>query len=548
MRQLAFYVLISALVACSVEADPWDTVSGLERPDCAAELATAEGKVTGAPSTTGGACEYRGLRYAAPPVGDLRFAPPAPAPKHAEVKAATVYGPQCLQKYGIDQMGVDLDLLTVGKEDCLFLNVWRPVGERLPVMVFIHGGAFVIGGGSWGIYDGDLLSQEGVVVVTINYRLGPLGFLAYPAGLTDGVAGNQGILDQIAALRWVKDNIAAFGGDPGNVTVFGESAGGMSVCTLLASPEARGLFHAAIIESGGCKAVAELSTGYAHAVSYAADVGCAGATDKLACMRQVPAVDLMKDMQFDVILSALEPHVEGEVVPQIPLEQIRAGTFNKVPLLAGSNANEVKIVAMTNLNNLKLKNASWGEFYEGLDATFGVTDATQLRKFYGQEDFATPFDAWFMLKTDMVLGCPTLIAAQSVAEQGVPAYHYVFNWDDLGSLSETIGAVHGLELFFVFGTMKGLQPIVPEDQFDGALRLSKRMRQTWANFARNHAPSADGLPEWPRVEKGTVVLDVDSAVDLDIKRDACAWWDARLPVGLENQTQGFHGLVENYPF
>lgn len=548
MRILALLVLSSALAACSASSEPWSTTSTIERPDCSAELATAEGKVTGSPSKTGGACEYRGLRYAAPPLGDLRFAPPAPAPKHSEVKAATAFGPQCLQKYGIDQMGLNADLLTVGKEDCLFLNVWRPVGEKLPVMVFIHGGAFVIGGGSWGIYDGDLLSQEGVIVVTINYRLGPLGFFAYPAGVTDGVAGNQGILDQIAALRWVQENIAAFGGDPRNVTIFGESAGGMSVCTLLASPEARGLFHAAILESGGCKAVAELPVGYAHAASYAADTGCAGAADPLACMRGLTGEDLIEKMHFDIILSALEPHVDGKAVPQIPLDQIRGGTFNKVPLLAGSNANEVKIVAMTNLNNLKLKDATWGEYYNGLEAAFGVTDAAQLGKFYGQDDFATPFDAWFMLKTDMVLGCPSLIAAQAVAEQGVPAYHYIFNWHELGSLSETIGAVHGLELFFVFGTMKGLQPIVPEDRFDDALRLSKRMRQTWANFARDHAPSADGLPEWPMVGKGTVVLDVEPVVDLGIKRDACAWWDSRLPVGLENMTNDFHGLVENYPF
>lgn len=548
MRFVSPMALLVAFAACSVESDPWSTVSTVERPDCAAELATEQGKVTGTPSKTGGACEYRGLRYAAPPVGDLRFAPPAPPPQNSTVKAATAYGPQCLQKYGIDQMGVDADLLTLGSEDCLFLNIWRPIGETLPVMVFIHGGAFVIGGGSWAIYDGDLLSQEGVVVVTINYRLGPLGFFAHPAGVTDGVTGNQGIQDQIAALQWVKENIASFGGDPRNVTIFGESAGGMSVCTLLASPEARGLFHAAIIESGGCKAVAELTTGYAHAASYAADTGCAGDADPLACMRKVPADELMEKMQFDIIYSALEPHVDGETVPQIPLDQIRGGTFNKVPLLAGSNANEVKITAMTNLNNLKLRNAPWGEYYKGLEATFGVTEATQLRKFYGQEDFATPFDAWFMLKSDYLLTCPSLIAAQAVGQQGVPAYHYIFNWDDLGALSDTIGAVHGLELFFVFGTMKGLQPIVPEAQFDDALRLSKRMRQAWARFARDHAPSADGLPEWPTVGKGTVVLDAESAVDLDIKRNACAWWEPRLPVGLENQAGGFSILVENYTF
>jgi para-nitrobenzyl esterase len=537
------------LAACSTPTDEPGLAVAEARPDCTVEVKTAQGTVVGASSISGLTCAYKGIRYAAPPVGDLRFAPPAPPPSFGKAKLGG-FGEHCLQKYGIKQMGLNLDLLTEGKEDCLFLNVWRPEGENHPVMVFIHGGAFTIGAGTWGIYDGDLLAQEGVVVVTLNYRLGPLGFLAMPAHVTDGVAGNQGILDQLAALEWVQANIQHFGGDPKNVTVFGESAGGMSVCTLIASPKAAGLFHAAIIESGGCKAVAELATGYAHAASYAVDTGCAGAADPLACMRKIDAVTLMKDMQFDVVVSALEPHVDGDVVPGVPLERIRAGTFNKVPVLAGSNANEVRITALTNPHNQSLKTAPWSEYYRALEATFGAADASALRELYGSANFDTPFDAWFMLKTDYILGCPSFLAAKSLGAAGVDAYHYIFAWNELGALQDTIGTVHGLELFFVFGTYPGLQLTFPNDAVAGAEKLSRQMRRTWATFAKTHAPGAEelGLPAFPKVSAGSMVFDVASQTDAQIKRAACQFWDARLPLGLEHQASGFNDLVSNYTF
>lgn len=547
-RKLLPSVLLVLIAGCTITSDDGPSAAAEERPDCSIAVKAEQGTFLGGPSRSGMTCSYKGIRYAQAPVGDLRFAPPVPTPAFSGTVKLGDYGAQCLQKYGIDQMGVDADLLTLGSEDCLFLNVWRPAGEKLPVMLFIHGGAFTIGAGTWGIYDGDLLSQEGVVVVTINYRLGPLGFLAAPSGITDGVTGNQGIQDQIAALAWVKANIGAFGGDPGNVTIFGESAGGMSVCTLLASPKAAGLFHAAIIESGGCKGVAELSRGYANAASFAADTGCSGAADPLACMRAVPAATFMEQVQFDLVISALEPHVDGDVLPDVPLTRIRAGKFNKVPVMAGSNANEVKIVSLTNPHNLTLKTTPWSDYYNGLEASFGVTEAAALRELYGQADYETPFDAWFMLKTDFVLGCPSFLAAQSLGQAGVDAYHYIFAWDRIGALKEGLGTVHGLELFFVFGTYPGLQITFPNDEIANVEKLSQKMRTAWATFARTHAPGAAGLPAFPKVKDGSMIFDVESTIDTQIKRAACKYWDSRLPMGLENQAAGFHDLVENYTF
>jgi para-nitrobenzyl esterase len=548
MYRFALIVGLLLLGACTDSEGPSFWESTPVAPDCSEPLETVQGKMTGRISRTGATCEYVGVRYAKPPVGELRFAPPQPLPAGTGTIAATTYRDQCLQKYSIDQMGVEANLGVVGKEDCLFLNIWRPQGEDLPVMLFIHGGAFTIGAGSWNVYEGDLLAQEGVIVVTINYRLGPMGFFAYGPGVTEGVDGNQGIRDQIAALQWVKENIASFGGNPGNVTIFGESAGSMSVCTLLASPLAKGLFHAAIMESGGCKSVASLETGYAHAASYAVDTGCSGAVDPLACMRKLPEDELIRDMNFDLILSALEPHVDGTVLTASPLEMIRSGDFNRVPLIAGSNQDELQIVALTNPDNLKLKTASWGDYYAALEASLDATTASGLRKHYNQAEYANPFDAWFISRTDRALACPTLLGAQAVAEHGLPAYHYIFNWEDLGALSRALGSVHALELFFVFGSLHWMHPAIPTERLDDAQKLSKQMRGLWASFARDHVPSADGMPAWPELGEGSLVINTESVVDAAIKRAACAWWDPYLPTGLEEVIDGVNALVENYEF
>jgi para-nitrobenzyl esterase len=543
VRRLALFALLT-FAACGETTNATPGAPADDRADCAAPAPTADGPLLGHPSRTGATCEYLGIRYAKAPTGALRFANPVAVEPHTQVMAASEHGSTCLQKFHLDEFGFDTVLSTGGDEDCLFLNVWTPGGTKRPVMVFIHGGAFVLGSGS--AYNGDWMAQEGAVVVTLNYRLGPLGFLYYPALVTEGgTAGNQGILDQLLALAWVQKNIAAFGGDPENVTVFGESAGAMSVCTLLASPKAKGLFHAAIIESGGCEVTASPATGYAHALTYAAEVGCAGAPDVLACLRAVPAAELIEKLRFGPLGSALEPHVDGVVLTDTPLKLIRKGAFNRVPLLSGSNANEVQGLAAADPAYFGLKTLSWGKFGAALVATFGRDDGLRLAELYGPGTYATPFDAWWTLKSDYILACPSLFAPQAVAARGLPAYHYVFTWADLGAVSRVTGTVHGLDLFFVFGNLGPLYTLIPADHYAAAQKLAARMRRLWATFARTHAPAAAdlGVPAWPQVGAGSMLLTYDMAVDPAIKRAACAFWDGRLPVGLENQTANILNLV-----
>ncbi len=303
---------------------------------------------------------FRGVPYAAPPVGDLRWKPPQPVQSWSKPRACTSFGPSCPQP---GQGGsFYIDVLAVGStdEDCLYLNVWSPAessDERLPVMVWIHGGSFETGSGSMAIYDGRNLAARGVVVVTINYRLGPFGFLAHPslsAESPHGVSGNYGLLDQIAALEWIQRNIAGFGGDPGNVTVFGESAGAISILDLLVSPLASGLFHRAISQSGillddgfGVSTTGTLEQGESAGEAFAARLGVSDSSDALARLRTKTADELLAAMTAVAPGTALleqglvwKPVADGYVLPDRPSRLWAAGERHNVPLLIGSNADE----------------------------------------------------------------------------------------------------------------------------------------------------------------------------------------------------------------
>jgi len=261
---------------------------------CSVPVTTTEGPVSGIPESE--SCAYKGVPYAAAPVGALRFRPPAPAPARAEVFVADEFSPWCMQSFHVGIL--DRNLLSIKvSEDCLYLNIWRPQKSgRFPVMFFMHGGGLLVNSGATGMYEGEHLSStQDVVVVTINYRLGAFGFLSLPelsAEDPNGGSGNYGLLDQIAALTWVRDNVAAFGGDPDNVTIFGESAGGWSVCNMLVSPLARGLFHRAILQSGGCDSTRTVDEGYADGRSFTEYVGCSG-PDVATCLRDLPADKLL---------------------------------------------------------------------------------------------------------------------------------------------------------------------------------------------------------------------------------------------------------------
>jgi para-nitrobenzyl esterase len=231
------------------------------------------------------------------------------------------------------------------------------------------------------------------------------------------------------------------------------------------------------------------------------------------------------------------------VLTDSPLAIIRSGNFNRVPMLAGSNANEVQALAIADPHYLSLQAMPWGEYYQALYASFDKAEAQALAALYGSANFETPFDAWFTLKSDSILSCPSLIAPQAVAAQGIPAYHYLFSWQELGAVARLTGSFHGLDLFFVFGNFGILNTVISFDDIAAAIELSANMRKFWTAFARTHVPAAPGQPVWPEVASGTMILDTERSVDADVKRAACKFWDGRMPMGLENQTADFNNLI-----
>ncbi len=300
-----------------------------------------------------GVVAYKGIPYAAPPVGDLRWRAPQPAAPWTGVRVADAYGHDCMQEPFPSDAA---PLGTPPAEDCLYVNVWapeKPASPKLPVMVWIHGGGFVNGGASPAVYDGRHFAKRGVVFVSLNHRLGRFGFFAHPALSSEnpkGPLGNYGYLDQIAALKWVQKNVAAFGGDPGNVTVFGESAGGGSVHTLMVSPLARGLFHKAIVESGGGRAGGimtprNLKEAEAVGVAFAKLAGVTGEdAAALAALRKLPAPDLVRGLNLMTMGQQRDtyagPMIDGQIVAEEPETAFRAGRQARVPYLVGANNRE----------------------------------------------------------------------------------------------------------------------------------------------------------------------------------------------------------------
>lgn len=405
---------------------------------------------------------------------------------------------------------------TVQSEDCLFLNVWTPGsdGAKRPVMVWIHGGAFVTGAGSIGLYSGKALAATGdVVVVTINYRLGNLGFLRL-GDLTNGriaSTGSEGLQDQVAALTWVRDNIASFGGDPGNVTIFGESAGGMSVGCLLACPAARGLFHKAICQSGGAHIARPRDHANRVAETFLKHFG--GAANDL---ESAPIAALLK-AQADVLLEvdeqhdphklgsmAFQPVVDGNVLPQWPIDAVRAGSASGVPVLAGSTTEEWKLwtaldTKFHTMDEAKLERWAERQFGEGASSLLAA------------DRDGSPYERYVSMQTDRAFREPTLrlLGAQSA---GAPVYEYVFDWRSPAA-GGVFGACHALELGFVFGSY-GLPGA---DNFFGtgaeADAINLAMMQAWTSFARTGVPKADGVegwPQWSKASPAAMVFGADS--------------------------------------
>jgi para-nitrobenzyl esterase len=495
----------------------------------AAIVETRSGKLEG--SEIEGVRVFRGIPFAKPPVGSLRFAPPERELPWKGVRKALAFGPSAPQV----PLALPLPGMDVGEqdEDCLYLNVYAPAsasapGEARPVMVWIHGGGFVIGSGSQPLYDGVPLVKRGdVVLVTVNYRLGPLGFLYLNElcpGL-EGTAGNLGIRDQVAALEWVAENIAAFGGDPGTVTIFGESAGGMSVGTLLGMPSARGLFHRAIPQSGAAHNVHTRETATRVAEHFLEQLGVA--PKDAARLREI-SPDKLRDTQQQTVMKLgssvgllpFQPLVDGDSLPESPLDAVRAGHAAHVPLLTGTTRDEWKLFGMMDPSVSKLDAAG---LQARLARQLGAADAARVIEAYrGARETrgaASPAALHFAIETDRVFWIPAvrLIEAQTAHQSA--CFMYRFDWAS-PSMGGALGACHGIELAFVFGLVDRAGAQLFSGGGPEAERLSRRVIDAWVAFARSGDPSHSDLPggRWEAYEgsdRKTLMLDSECRMVLD---------------------------------
>jgi para-nitrobenzyl esterase len=452
---------------------------------------TDKGVVRGA--VVDGVRAFLGVPYAAPPVGSLRWRPPQPAAAWRGIRDAVAFAPHCAQS--VSPFGV-----ASTSEDCLYLNVYTPSSVRpgvpfAPVMVWIHGGALVVGESD--DYNPAALVAQGVVVVTINYRLGALGFLAHPA-LTaespDHASGNFGLLDQQAALRWVQRNARAFGGDPGNVTIFGESAGGLSVDSQLASPLAAGLFRRAIVESGAyLLSPPTLAAAEAAGSSFASQAGCTDQT--AACLRSLPLETILAHQP------GASPTVDGHVLTQSLSSAFASGAFNRVPVIEGSNHDEWRLfVAQAEAaSGVPLSAAA---YVPTVAATLGIpiAAATALTAAYPLSAYPSPSIALGAVGTDAIFACNVRRAA-GLLSQHVPTYQYEFNDPNapqqfFPGVSFPTGAYHAAELQYLFSFNRGTPPQFTPDQIE----LSQTMIRYWTQFARAGDPNSPSVPAWPRYD------------------------------------------------
>ena len=450
--------------------------------------------------------QYHGIPYAAPPAGERRWAPPKPVVPWDGVLDASAPGPVCIQRTRVGVAFYDPPpgaTLPPQSEDCLTLSVWteaRHVEERRPVMVWIHGGGLQAGSGS--AHSGRLLAEAGAVVVTFNYRLGRLGFLAHPelsAESPNGVSGNQGYRDQIQALEWVRANIAAFGGDPANVTIFGESAGAYSVSVLQASPLARGLFHRAIGQSGGAfhpmahRTVPRTYSPSSEAIGLEfADALLDGQEDRsLAAMRRIPAATILEVAESSPLFNTYEylSTVGGEVLPDDVGVIFAAGRQADVPVLVGSNADEGTALLAHFTRFMGTGMAGFETFAAAM-----LPEATgEIANVYAADTDSRAMHAWANLFTDLTFTYPQRAWARSMEPLRSDAYLYWFTWAPPIPGSETYGAFHGAFQMYIFGDLAAFNAVPT----DADRRMADVLARTWVRFARTGNPNGGQLPEWP---------------------------------------------------
>lgn len=460
---------------------------------------TTSGPVVGEASA--GVAAFKGVPFAAPPVGPLRWRAPQPPQVWTLPREAKTYGADCMQN---PFPGDAAPLGVKPAEDCLYANVWAPEAAlkdkvKRPVMVWIYGGGFVNGGSSPAVYAGDRFARDGVVLVSFNYRVGRFGFFAHPAltaaGADGGMLGNYGLMDQIAALTWVRDNIAAFGGDPNNVTVFGESAGGVSVHALLTAPQAKGLFHKAIIQSGGGRprllptlpltAPAGQRSAEAAGLAFAAKAGVSG-TDAAAleALRALPAETVVDGLNMATSNTPTwggGPMLDGKIMTREPLQAYKAGAWTKMPVMVGATSAD-------------------GFFFGGsrdqVFAPFGARRAEAEALYDPRGDGDIKVYGWAAAGDRMFIE-PARAVARVMSDQGAPVYQFRFSYVAESMRSQWWGAPHATEIPFVFDTVDARYgaALTPSD-----VAAVKAVHAYWIGFAKSGVPIAPDFPAWPRYE------------------------------------------------
>ena len=494
--------LIAVILNSASAQDTKRSGPGQSTTSATPTVRTASGIVRGV--TEGDISIFRGIPYAAPPVGENRWRPPQPLPAWQGERDASSFGAQCPQAGFPPGSAMSAN----SSEDCLFVNVWRPAvatqRARLPVMVWIHGGAFVFGSGSFPGSAGGPFARQGVVLVTLNYRLGRLGFFAFPALSREHpkeFKGNYAYMDQIAALEWVHENIASFGGDPKNVTIFGESAGGVSVHSLVTMPHAQGLFHKAIIESGGGRdgvltgrPIREENTNTFYPVSaetiginFARKHGIRGTdVDSLLKLRALKAVEIVDGGQESdgpngpPIYSG--PILDGRLVVETAESAYKGSRQARVPLMIGSNSAEVPS-GFVNANSKEELLSLFGGLKNKAIAVYDPD---------GTADFAKMLT---MVNTDKVWAEPARFTASAFVAKGAPAFVYLFSYVSPSVQGRMrYGAAHASEIPYVFNNLSSPNgaTVAPADQV-----VAKLMNTYWANFAKTGDPNGPGLPKWP---------------------------------------------------
>ena len=510
-------------------------------------VSTRSGQLEG--ETYAGGVRFRGIPFAQPPIGALRFRAPVPPEPWSGLRNARDYGPSAPQIGPVNRVIRSLIGAAGSRQsqDCLYLNVWTPKcdGARRPVMVWIHGGAFILGSGATSLYSGERLATRGdVVVVTLNYRLGALGFLSWKGFYAgpDRPPANLGLRDQLAALAWVRDNIEAFGGDPANVTAFGESAGAMSIGTLLSVPAARGLFHKAILQSGAAHNVSNPDKAARVAGEFFESLGIADPSPE--ALAEVPVSRLMEAQARATVgvgledgMLAWQPCVDGDLIAETALSAIDRGVARDVPVLIGTNRDEYRLFTVADRD--RVNDAALASRVRRIARRGQSEDASLAERILstygpstGERDPGAN-ERWIALQGDRIFHYPATRLADAQSAHQPRTYAYLFEWT-LPLIGGGVGACHGLELPFVFGATRGgiLRLGLVTDRSAG--RLADAMQDAWIAFARNGEPAAEKLPDWPAYEthrRYTMTLGGSRGLVKDPHEAAREFWGPLIPNG-----------------